>query len=94
MKAKHVRDVKSLCDIPNVGPAMVRDFHALGITEPAQLIDKDPYKLYKKLCTITGVRQDPCVLDTYMAVVDFMNGGQPKPWYLYTDTRKKLYGTL
>lgn len=94
MKAGHARDVKKLRNIPNIGPAMVRDFHLLGIKDPCQLLGKDPYKLYKKLCTITGVRQDPCVLDTYIAVIDFMNGAPAKPWFAYTAKRKEKYGTI
>lgn len=94
MKARYAHEAKRLLDIPNIGPAMVRDFHVLGITEPQHLTKKDPYMLYKKICTLTGVRQDPCVLDTYMAAVDFMNGTEARPWYMYTSKRKKLYGTL
>lgn len=89
MKAKHCDEVKKFSDILNVGPAMTRDFTLLGITKPTQLAKKDPYKLFKQLEKITGVRHDPCVLDTYMAVVDFMNGARAKPWFAYTNERKK-----
>ncbi len=93
MKAQHCDEVREFNDIPNVGPAMTRDFKLLGITNPKQLIKKDPYKLYKQLEKITGSRQDPCVLDTYMAVVDFMNGAPAKPWFAYTKERKQKYQT-
>ncbi len=89
MKAKHADEVKKFSDIPNVGPAMTRDFTLLGITKPAQLAKKDPYKLYKQLEKVIGLKQDPCVLDTYMAVVDFMNGAPAKPWFHYTKERKQ-----
>lgn len=91
MKAKHCNEVKKFCDIPNVGPAMTKDFTLLGISTPIQLVKKDPYKLYKQLEKITGSKQDPCVLDTYMAVVDFMNGAPAKPWFAYTNERKRKY---
>ena len=91
MKAKHFDEVKKFSDIPNVGLAMVRDFKLLGISTPKQLTKKDPYKLYKQLEKATGTRHDPCVLDTFMAVVDFMNGAPAKPWFSYTEERKKQY---
>lgn len=91
MKAKSFKDVKKFQDIPNVGPAMARDFTLLGLRTPTDLIHKNPLALYKKMCKISGLRQDPCVLDTYIAVIDFMNGAPAKPWYFYTKGRKKEY---
>lgn len=89
MKAKHVSEVKKFTDIPNIGPAMVTDFKLLGIKEPLSLKGNDPYKLYTKLSKLTGSRQDPCVLDTFIAAVDFMNGAPARPWWDYTAQRKK-----
>ena len=89
MKAKSYKDVKKFQDIPNVGPAMARDFALLGLQKPTDLINKNPLALYKKMCKVSGVRQDPCVLDTYIAVIEFMNGAPAKPWYFYTKNRKK-----
>jgi Pathogenicity locus len=91
MKAKTAAEVKKFEDIPNIGPAMVRDFHSLGLTEPQELKKQDPFKLYQRMCQVSGMRQDPCVLDTYMAAVDFMNGAVAKSWWQYTTVRKKLY---
>lgn len=89
MKAKSFKDVKKFQDIPNVGPAMEKDFNLLGLQKPTDLIHKKPLTLYNKMCKISGVRQDPCVLDTYIAAIDFMNGAPAKPWYFYTKGRKK-----
>ena len=94
MKAKNARDVKKFTDIPNVGPAMERDFNLLGIKNPQDLKGKDAFILYKKMCKITGSRQDPCVLDTYLAVIAFMNGGEARPWWEYTEERKREYGEI
>lgn len=91
MKAKTYRDVKKFLDIPNIGPAMARDFHSLGLKTPEDLKKKDPFKLYQSMCRLSGVRQNPCVLDTYMAAIDFMNGAKAKPWWNYTKGRKKRY---
>lgn len=94
VKAKSAEDVKKFQDIPNIGPAMIRDFHQLGLKVAVDLKRKDPFILYKKMCQISGSRQDPCVLDTYMAAIDFMNGAPARPWWHYTKTRKKEYPNL
>ncbi|MGH8026733.1 MAG: helix-hairpin-helix domain-containing protein, partial [Pseudoxanthomonas sp.] len=80
--------------IPNIGPAMVEDFKALGITRPVQLAGADPFALYQRLCRITGTRHDPCVLDTFISAVRFMQGGPARPWWHYTAERKKLHPDL
>ena len=94
MKAKTFNEVERFEDIPNVGPAMVRDFIALGIKRPIDLKKKDAYKLYTQMCAHSGRREDPCVLDTYMAVVDFMNGAPARTWWSYTKKRKELYPNI
>ena len=81
-------------DIPNIGPAMERDFLLLGITTPEELRDKDPFDLYQQLCVVTGTRHDPCVLDVFMAAVDFMSGAPAHPWWRYTEQRKATYSEL
>lgn len=88
-KAQHAEDACSLADIPNIGPAMVADFFELGIRKPGELIGKDPYDLYDRLCLVTGVRHDPCVLDVFMSAVRFMEGAPPRPWWHYTAERKE-----
>lgn len=93
-KAKNSKDTKSLEQIPNIGKAMVEDFKNLGITEPSQLKGKDAYKLYVSLCEKTKAYHDPCVLDTFMAAVAFMDGGGPKPWWDFTEERKKNFGSV
>jgi hypothetical protein len=62
----------------------------LGIKTPQDLAKQDPLKMYRKLEKLTGGKQDPCVLDTFMAVVDFMQGAPAKVWWHYTPIRKKL----
>ncbi len=94
MKAKSADLAQKLSDIPNIGPAMIKDFNLLGIKVPADLKGKDAFDLYKKICKKTGYRHDPCVLDTYMAAVDFMNGAPAKFWWRYTKTRKEKYPNI
>jgi hypothetical protein len=37
---------------------------------------------------ITGKRQDPCVLDVFIATVRFIEGAPARPWWHYTAERK------
>ncbi|HET9680123.1 MAG TPA: helix-hairpin-helix domain-containing protein [Gammaproteobacteria bacterium] len=92
---KVVREkVRRFTDLPNIGPAMARDFELLGFREPNELAGTDPLRLYQRLCSATGSRQDPCVLDVFMSVTDFLGGGDAKPWWHFTEQRKRQYGQL
>lgn len=82
-------DIARLEDIPNVGPAVAADLRQLGITMPGELAGRDPYAMYDDLCRITGHRHDPCLLDTFIAAVRYMEGGPKKPWWEYTAQRKR-----
>ncbi len=86
--------MKHFTDIPNIGPKMAEDFQKLGIKDPGGLKGKDAHALYQKMCGISGTRQDPCVLDTYIAAVAFMEGSTAKPWWSYTAERKRQYPDL
>jgi len=93
--AKVVRDkVQRFTDLPNIGPASAKDFALLGYKHPAELRGTDPRALYDALCRISGTYQDPCVLDVFMSVVDFLDGNPPKPWWQFTEARKQRYGDL
>ena len=84
-------EMKRFQDIPNIGPAIEKNLFVLGFSAPADLIGKDPYRMYKDLCTITAKRQDPCVLDIFISAVRYMEGGPSKKWWEFTQERKKLY---
>ena len=75
------------------GPAVAADLRQLGINSPAELLGRDPYAMYDDLCRISGQRHDPCLLDTFIAAVRFMEGGPKKPWWKYTAERKKVLAT-
>lgn len=77
-----------LTDLPNIGPACARDLRRLGIDRPSDLTACDPYEMYARLCVVTGLRQDPCVLDTLISVTRFMQGDEARPWWHYTAERK------
>jgi pathogenicity locus Cdd1 protein len=88
-RAAAFRELARLEDIPNVGPAVAADLRQLGIAEPADLPGRDPYQMYGDLCHLTGQRHDPCLLDTFIAAVRFMEGEPKKPWWKYTAERKR-----
>lgn len=90
MKAKTAADATSLEEIPNIGKSIAQDLRNIGINTPAQLKNKNPLALYRKLEETMGERHDPCVADTLMAAVDFMNGAKAKPWWKFTQKRKSL----
>ena len=91
MKAKRAQEARIFEEIPNIGKRMAADFRLLGLKTPKDLKGQDPLKLYQSLNKKSGARQDPCVLDTFMAAVDFMNGGKSQPWWEFTSLRKKRY---
>lgn len=91
MKARTATEAGKLLHIPNIGPAMAGDLAILGISRPSQLAGQDPHALYQRLCALTGVRHDPCVLDTLISAVRFMEGAPPHPWWHYTAERKQRH---
>ena len=89
MKTIRRKDVTSLQQIPNVGPSISEDLHLIGIRSPHELIGQDPYAMYEELCSRSGTRHDPCVLDVFISAVRFMAGEPAKPWWKYTPERKQ-----
>jgi len=75
--------------LPNIGRSLADDLRLIGVSLPAELIGRDPYSLYDELCRVTKQRHDPCVLDTFIAAVRFMEGGEAKPWWAFTAERKQ-----
>jgi len=58
-----------LTSLPNVGPAVARKLGRLGIERPEDLRGRDPDELFERLCALDGRPHDPCLLDTFVAVV-------------------------
>ncbi len=83
------RQMKRLEDIPNVGKAIAADLRYLSVKTPSELSGRDPYELYNTLCERTGVRHDPCLLDTFIAAVRYVEGGPKLPWWAFTAERKR-----
>ena len=93
-KATSADTCVALEQLPNVGPAFAADLRLIGVTSPADLRGEDAFALYRRLCEVTGQRHDPCVLDTFMAVTDFMAGKPAAPWWAYTAERKVKFGQV
>jgi len=81
--------VSKLQDLPNIGKKMAGTLRLVNIQTPKDLIGKDGYQLYDELFKVTGKKHDPCVIDVFLSVVDFMNGGEGKPWWKFTAKRKE-----
>ena len=69
--------LNTLTDLPNVGKAVAED-----------LAGQDAYEMYDRLCSLTATRHDPCMIDIFLSLVDFMQGNEPKPWWHFTEQRK------
>ena len=76
----------------SIGPATVRDFKLLGVNSVADLARQNPENLYRKLCRVTGKRQDICVLDMFCAgVAQARNPRLPAEqcqWWYWSGRRK------
>jgi hypothetical protein len=93
-KAKSAAECLRLEQLPNIGPSLASDLRLIGIRSPADLRGEDALALYRRLCQAKGQRQDPCVLDTFMAATDFMRGAAAAPWWKYTAERKATFGSV
>lgn len=93
-KARHAAECEWLEQLPNIGPSLAEDLRSIGVAVPQDLATRDAFGLYQALCVTSGKRQDPCVLDTFLAATDFMRGAPPQPWWTYTAQRKAAYGAL
>ncbi len=93
-KAACAAECETLEQLPNIGPVLARELRSLGIAHPRELASRDGHALYRALCSATGHRQDPCVLDTFLAATDFMRGAPPAPWWAYTARRKREFGEV
>ena len=87
------KNIHNLQDIPNVGRAIEKKLLLWGIRGLGELIGRDPYKMFDHLCSLTGKGHDPCLLDTFISAVRFMEGGPPKKWWEFTRERKERLGS-
>ena len=86
------RKTRRLQDLISVGPAMLRDFEMLGIRSVAQLARSNPREMYKRLCELTGQKQDICCLDVFQAAVAQARNpllpAEKSVWWYWSQKRK------
>ena len=87
-----LEDNRQLKDLAGVGPATLKDLAQLGIRSVPELAESDGRELYEKLCDLTGVRHDPCLLDVFRcAVAQARDPNLPKEqrnWWYWSRARK------
>ena len=83
---------RKLADLRGIGKMMLEDFDLLGIKSVQQLKSRDADELYRRMCEISGQRQDPCVLDTYRCAIEqARNPNLPeeqRDWWYWSRQRK------
>ncbi len=86
-------DTRSLRDLRGVGRSIEADLRALDIHSVAQLAEANGDELYRRLNTMRGVVQDPCVLDTFRCAVaqarDPHLPAEQANWWWWSTERKE-----
>jgi DNA transformation protein len=80
-------------DIPNIGKSIAADLRAIGILHPQQLATHKPLATYFALAARMGHRHDPCVLYALMAAQYYLESGESRPWWKFTEQGKRLLAT-
>ena len=83
-----------LTDLPNIGKATEADLIRLGMRMPHDLLGRNAYQMYDDLCRITGQKHDPCVIDVFLSIVNFINGSEPQDWWKFTAQRKAYLASI
>ena len=79
--------MNELQSIPGIGISLAKDLNSIGIRSVKDLKNKDPEKLYEKLCKKHG-KVDRCVLYTFRCAVYYASGGKDKKllkWWNWKD---------
>jgi len=88
-KPRTRRTADALRQLANVGPAIRRDLSLLGIDTVDQLASQNADELYLRLQVLTQSDQDPCVWDTFAAIIHEARTGERTPWWHWTPIRKE-----
>ncbi|MBN1274101.1 MAG: helix-hairpin-helix domain-containing protein [Candidatus Aminicenantes bacterium] len=70
---------ESLESIPGIGPKLASDLKRLGIQKVYDLKQRDPERLYDRLCALKGCRIDRCVLYCFRCAVHYAQEEKPRP---------------
>lgn len=77
-----------LLALPNVGPRVREDLRRLGVDTLEELARQDADALYLRLARMDGRFHDPCVWDTFEAIIRMARGGGEIRWWEMTPLRK------
>ncbi len=95
-KATHATprsEIRKLSKVCTAELVITEDSCLLGITSPRDLIGVDPVAVYQRLNHETRTFHDPCVLEVFLAAIDFMTVNPPRVWWKYPEQRKANYST-
>lgn len=82
-----------LLDLPNVGPAVREDLRRLGVDSLEDLARQDADELFLRLARMDGRFHDPCLWDTFAAIIRMARGGAKVMWWELTPLRKARQAT-
>ena len=75
--------------IPGVGEAIARQLRDIGISSISQLKEKDPERLYRKLCDFQAAPVDRCMLYVLRCAVYYVSNTEHDPellkWWNWKD---------
>jgi nucleotidyltransferase/DNA polymerase involved in DNA repair len=95
MKHPVDKTLKEIRTIPGVGKKTAEDLVAIGINRISDLKDRDPEKLYEKLCRQLGFEVDRCMLYVFRCAVYFASNikhdKELLKWWNWTDEKMKKY---
>jgi nucleotidyltransferase/DNA polymerase involved in DNA repair len=87
----HDKALKELRTIPGVGKEISEDFYDLGIRSVADLKNKNPEVLYKRLCVKQRKRIDRCMLYVMRSAVYYASRKKHNPrlllWWNWKDKK-------
>jgi adenine-specific DNA glycosylase len=89
MKKDKAAALKELQKIPGVGKSVAGDFWELGLRSVKDLIDKNPERLYQKLCDLKKTPIDRCMLYVCRCAVYYASNRRCQPellkWWNWKD---------
>ncbi len=81
--------LKTLQEIPGVGPSIAEDLWELGIRKISDLKRRNPQRMYEKRCEQVGTRIDPCLLYVFRCAVYYASHKRHDPrllkWWNWKD---------
>lgn len=81
--------IKNFQKLPGVGKQVAQDLWNLNIKKISDLKNKDPEKLYLKLCDLQKTKVDRCMLYVFRCIVCFVKTKNADPkkfkWWDFKD---------